>query len=163
MVTQRITSQETYDWTTAEILATPAYRQCAYALLRLTLGTLFLFAGIGKFTGGIDAFASRLEQQFAGKLPSLLVVPFGYALPFVEVAVGLLLVLGLFNVVALAVSGLLLAALTFGTVVSGDFPSAAHNVSYALVNFVLLWTADYNKYSLDQLLRRRRLEEGPFQ
>jgi len=52
---------------------------------------------------------------------------------------------------ALTLSGLLLAALTFGTVMLGDFPTVAHNVQYGLVNFILLWLADLNKFSIDHL------------
>jgi thiosulfate dehydrogenase [quinone] large subunit len=129
------------------------HREIGYALLRLTVGVMFLFFGIGKFMGGIGNFASGMQQHFAGKLPSMLVWPFAYALPFAEVALGALILLGLFNVFALSLSGLLLVALTFGTVMLGDPPTVAHNVQYALVNFVLLWLAEYNGYSIDRLRR----------
>jgi thiosulfate dehydrogenase [quinone] large subunit len=125
----------------------------------VTLGVVFLFSGFGKFMAGIGNFAGQQTEQFAGKLPSVLVAGFFYVLPFVEVAVGALLVLGLFNVFALIMSGLLLTALTFGTVMKGDFPTVAHNVSYALVNSALLWLANYNGYSLDRLLGGRRKYE----
>ena len=46
-----------------------------------------------------------------------------------------------------------IVALTFGTVMLGDAPTVAHNVQYALVNFVLLYFADYNGYSVDRLRR----------
>ena len=131
-------------------------QEAAYALLRVTLGVVFLFSGIGKFLGGVGAFAAGLEHEFAGKLPAMLVAPFAYALPFAEVALGALLVLGLFNTWALVLVGLELVALTFGKVVDGDFATAAHNVQFALVNFVLLWLADYDGFSIDRLLRRRR-------
>ncbi|HEY0378974.1 MAG TPA: DoxX family protein [Pyrinomonadaceae bacterium] len=129
------------------------HREIAYALLRATLGVIFLFFGIGKFMGGIGGFAAGMEQHFAGKLPSALVLPFAYTLPFMEVFFGALILLGLFNSIALALSGLLLLALTFGTVMLGDAPTVAHNLQYALVNFVLLWLADYNGYSIDRLRR----------
>lgn len=126
-------------------------REIAYALLRVTLGVVFLFSGVGKFIGGVGNFAAGMEKQFAGKLPSALVVPFAYALPFMEVLFGALIVLGLFSTVALILSGLLLVALTFGTVMQGEFPTIAHNTQYALVNFVLLWFTDFNGYSVDRL------------
>jgi hypothetical protein len=50
-------------------------------------------------------------------------------------------------------SGLLLVGLTFGTVMLGEAPTVAHNLQYALVNFVLLWLLDLNRYSLDSLFR----------
>ena len=129
------------------------HREAAYALLRVTVGVMFLFFGVGKFVGGIGNFAAGMEQRFAGKLPSALVLPFAYALPFMEVLFGALILLGLFTSVALVLSGLLLLALTFGTVMLGDPPTVAHNVQYALVNFVLLWLADYNGFSIDRLRR----------
>jgi hypothetical protein len=75
-------------------------------------------------------------------------------LPFAETTLGALILLGLFTPAALAFSGLLLAALTFGTVMLGDFPTVAHNVQYGLVNFVLLWLADLNWCSIDHLRKR---------
>jgi thiosulfate dehydrogenase [quinone] large subunit len=129
------------------------HREAAYALLRVTLGMIFLFYGVGKFMVGVGNFADGMNKQFAGKLPSVLVLPFAYALPFAEVLIGLLLMLGLFNRIALVLSGLLLLALTFGSVMLGDPPTVAHNLQYALVNFILLYLADYNGYSIDRLRR----------
>ena len=121
------------------------HREIAYALLRITVGVMFLFFGIGKFMGGVGNFAGGMAQHFAGKLPAALVLPFGYVLPFAEVTFGALILLGLFNVLALSLSGLLLVALTFGTVMLGDAPTVAHNVQYALVNFVL---CDWSKRAI---------------
>src|SRR5205085_7214347 len=129
------------------------HREVAYALLRVTLGVVFLFNGVGKFMGGIGNFVGGMNQRFAGHLPAALVMPFAYALPFMEVLCGTLLLLGLFSTVALALSGLLLVALTFGTVMLNDFPTVAHNTQYALVNFVLLWFVEHNGYSVDRLRR----------
>ncbi len=83
--------------------------------------------------------------------------PFAYARPSVEVAVGALLVLGLFNVIALVLAGLLLIGLTFGMTVISEIATIAHNLSYVLINFVLLWLADHNGYSVDRLRRGRPL------
>src|SRR6266540_7173551 len=91
-------------------------REIGYALLRLTFGVVFLFSGIGKFRGGIGNFAGNMLQQFSGKLLAVLVQPFAYVLPFAETILGALIVLGLFTPLALSFSGLLLVALTFGTV-----------------------------------------------
>ena len=131
------------------------HRETAYALLRVTMGVIFLFYGIGKFMGGLTNFVGGMTQRFTGKLPATLVMPFAYILPFGELICGLLIVLGLFTRVGLVISGLLLIGLTFGTVILGDPPTVAHNLQYALVNFVLLWLADLNRYSLDTVLSRR--------
>jgi thiosulfate dehydrogenase [quinone] large subunit len=131
------------------------HREAAYALLRVTLGLIFLFYGIGKFIGGIGNFVGGMNQHFAGKLPAAMVMPFAYVLPFGEVTAGTLILLGLFTRVGLTLSGLLLIGLTFGLVMLGDAPTVAHNLQYALVNFVLLWLVDLNRFSLDSLFRRR--------
>ena len=93
-------------------------------------------------------------QQFSGKLPAVLVVPFAYALPFAETTLGTLILLGLLTPPALTLSGLLLVALTFGTMMLGDFPTVAHNVQYGLVNFVLLWLGDLDRFSIDHMRTR---------
>ncbi len=125
------------------------HREIAYALLRVTVGVLFLFSGIGKLLKGVDNFAFGMMERFADSpLPPSLVELFVNVLPFAEVAIGALIVLGLFNVATLTFAGLLVLALTFGAVVLGDPPTVAHNFTYALGIFVLLWSAEHNAYSL---------------
>jgi len=125
------------------------HREIAYALLRVTVGMMFLFFGVGKLLGGVGGFTGGMVERFAGSfLPSPLVELFAYVLPFAEVAIGALLVLGLFNVATLTLAGLLMLALTFGAVMLPDPPTVAQNVTFALVIFVLLWSAEHNAYSL---------------
>ncbi len=131
------------------------HREAAYGLLRITLGVIFLFYGVGKFMGGLSNFVGGMNQRFSGKLPAIMVMPFAYTLPFGEVTAGLLILVGLFTRLGLLISGLLLIGLTFGTVMLGDPPTVAHNLQYALVNFVLLWLVDLNRYSIDSLFGRR--------
>jgi thiosulfate dehydrogenase [quinone] large subunit len=127
------------------------HREMGYALLRLTFGVVFLFAGIGKFIGGLSSFVGMMNQHFSGKLPAFMVMPFACVLPFGEVTAGALIVFGLFTRLGLTISGLLLIGLTFGTTMLNDFPTMAHNAQYALVSFALLWLSDLNHYSLDSL------------
>jgi thiosulfate dehydrogenase [quinone] large subunit len=125
-------------------------REIGYTLLRVTFGIVFLFSGIEKFRAGLGNVAGSMLQQFSGKLPAVLVQPFVYILPFAETIIGVLLVLGLFTTVALSFSGLLLVTLTFGTIMLGEFPVVAHNTQYGLVNFILLWAFEYNRFSVDR-------------
>lgn len=131
------------------------HREVAYALLRVTMGVIFLFYGINKFISGVGNFVGTMNQQFSGKLPAFMVMPFAYAIPFAEVTAGALILFGLFTRLGLVISGLLLIGLTFGMVMLGQAPTVAHNLQYGLVNFVLLWLVDLNRYSLDSLLRRK--------
>jgi thiosulfate dehydrogenase [quinone] large subunit len=133
------------------------HRETAYALLRITMGVIFLFYGIGKFISGVGNFVGNMNQQFSDKLPAFMVMPFAYAIPFAEVTAGALILLGLFTRLGLVISGLLLIGLTFGMVMLGQAPTVAHNLQYGLVNFVLLWLVDLNRYSLDSIFRRKTL------
>ena len=130
-------------------------REIAYALTRMTYGVIFLFYGIGKFMGGLSNFVGGMNQQFSGKLPAAMVMPFAYFIPFAETISGALILLGLFTRVGLTLSGLLLIGLTFGVVMLGQAPTVAHNLQYVLVNFLLLWLVDLNRFSVDGLLARK--------
>jgi thiosulfate dehydrogenase [quinone] large subunit len=138
------------------------YREPAYALLRITFGTIFLSTGTMKVLNGLGNFVGTMNQRFAGKLPAVMVMPFAYFIPFAEVAAGALILFGLFTRGALVLSGLLLLGLTFGVVILGEPPTVAHNLQYGLINFVLLWFSDLNGFSLDRLLDRtpRRVNTG---
>lgn len=126
-------------------------REIAYALTRITYGLIFLFYGLGKFMMGLLNFVGGMNQQFSGKLPAFMVMPFAYVLPFGELISGVLILLGLYTRLGLTLSGLLLVGLTFGLVILGNAEGVAHNLIYVLVNFVLLWFADLNRLSLDGL------------
>lgn len=130
------------------------HRTLAYFLLRLTFGVIFLVFGIQKLAMGPATFAHALSGQFANSpLPATLAYAFGLLLPFIETAIGIFVTLGLFTVPALVGSALLLIALNFGLLLSGQGQAVPGNLAYVLANFILLFAADYNRYSLD---RRRR-------
>ena len=130
-------------------------RTLAYTLTRIAYGITFLFYGIGKFRGGLSSFVGGVNQQFSGKLPAAMVMPFAYFIPFAETISGALIVLGLFTRAGLTLSGILLIGLTFGVVILGQAPTVAHNLQYVLLNFVLLWVIDFNSISIDSLIGKR--------
>ncbi len=132
-----------------------SHREVAYTLMRISYGVIFLFYGIGKFRSGLSNFVGEMNQQFSGKLPAFMVMPFAYAIPFSETISGALIILGLFTRVGLTISGLLLIGLTFGLVMLGRADNVAHNLIYILANFVLVWFADLNRISVDSVIRRK--------
>ena len=84
-----------------------------------------------------------------------MVMPFAYFITFAETISGGLILFGLFTRVGLTLSGLLLIGLTFGVVMLGQAPTVAHNLQYVLLNFVLLWFVDLNRYSVDGIIKRK--------
>jgi thiosulfate dehydrogenase [quinone] large subunit len=57
-----------------------------------------------------------MVKRFEGKLPELMVQPFAATLPFIEVLVGTLLILGLFTRWALVAASVLMISLVLGAV-----------------------------------------------
>jgi len=91
-------------------------------LNRCCLGLYFLLAGIAKLRLGVGAFYkgsfSSLRPVW---LPDWFALPYGHALPFVEVLVGAALVLGLYGRAAAALAALALASFTIALYENGAF------------------------------------------
>jgi thiosulfate dehydrogenase [quinone] large subunit len=125
----------------------------AYAILRLTLGVNIGLRGVVRIAHGTTAFAQGIVKQMeATVLPPSAVYAFAWSLVWVEAAVGLLLILGLQTRLALIVGGLMMTALTFGTMQIENFQNAWLQLTYALVFFVVLALRSWNLISLDALM-----------
>ena len=97
------------------------------------------------------AVCSGLEKDFAKTwLPSATVYFFGLVLPFLEVIIGTLLILGLFTRLAAVFGGIVLTVLTTGLVIAGNSGGVAHNLIYSIIFFLLLYHADENGFCLDR-------------
>ena len=136
------------------------YKSCAYALMRITLGVIFLFAGLGKIMMGPSVFANNLVNQFSKTpLPSELVRLFGTILPFAELTIGLLITFGLFTMAGLYLASLLLIGLTFGMVILQQPTVVAQNLLFSLATFFLIFLSEYNAFAIDKLWWRGRSRE----
>ncbi len=124
-------------------------RAAAVALARWCLGMLFLFFGIGKLMMGVGQFVGMMSQPFEKTwLPLRLVQVFGHILPFAELILGALLLLGLFRNVALFCTGILLLVLTFGQVVLGAPQVVFFNTSYLFMTAAVLFLTNWDKWVL---------------
>jgi len=122
-------------------------RSLAVALARWCLGLMFLFAGIGKFPN-VSGFVGYMTETFkATWLPKALLVPYAYALPFVEVALGALLILGIARNAVLFITGLLLISLTFGQILL-KAPIVFNNLVYTMIAAAILFLAEYDCWLL---------------
>jgi thiosulfate dehydrogenase [quinone] large subunit len=125
-----------------------------YFILRFTLGLSILMHGLVRLPH-LQAFADGLVKMFGDTpLPPILVRPFGFGLVFVETAVGLLVLLGLWTREALLVGSAAMAALIFGTALRSDWDTVAIQLLYAAIYAALLAAREYNAYSLDAVLWR---------
>ncbi len=131
----------------------------SYAVLRLTLGTTFLFHGVTRFVSGWSNFADQMVQSFHNTLlPDFMVRPFALSVPPVEAVLGALLCLGLFTRWTLIAGGLWMTALVFGTTIRQDYPVVAIQLLYAFLFFVLQVWQSSNRISLDTLVKTRRVK-----
>jgi thiosulfate dehydrogenase (quinone) large subunit len=134
-------------------------RQLAYVVFRLTLGINILVHGSGRIFGpGAEAFATNTSAEFTKTaLPAGLVHAFLLALPFAEAALGVFTTLGLFTRWALALGGLMIVVLVFGTAMRSDWNTVGVQMIYAITYYLLLVNREQNRFSFDALFERHKL------
>ena len=130
----------------------------AYAIFRLMFGTNLMLRGVDRvFFLGLDNFGNGMVKQFEMTwIGAGMIQPFAHTLPWIEIVMGALVIVGLFTRPALVVGGLMMTALTFGTMFLRNFDLAWLQLTYAIAFFLLLATHSWNLISLDAMLGRTR-------
>jgi uncharacterized membrane protein YphA (DoxX/SURF4 family) len=127
-------------------------RRLAYAMLRFTMGLSIFMHGLVRLPH-LSAFADNTAKLFINTpLPAFTLRLFAFGLAFVETAVGLLVLLGLWTRWALFLGALTMAALVFGTALRSDWNTLAIQMLYVLIYAALIAAREYNQYSLDARL-----------
>jgi thiosulfate dehydrogenase [quinone] large subunit len=91
-------------------------------------------------------------------VPNAVVSLCGYALPFVELCIGLMLVVGIFTRVALVAGVLLMTILVFGSTTIESYSIIDEQLIHAAILGVLIAFLDQNAFSVDRA--RARLRSG---
>ena len=121
----------------------------SYLILRLTMGLNMLAHGLVRLPK-LDEFSSWMVGLFENSwIPILMVKPFGYVLPILELVVGICLVLGFKTAQSIHGGGLIIAALVFGSCMIEKWDMAGGQMLYAIFFFILAVGIKYNQYSLD--------------
>jgi len=128
----------------------------SYLLARLPVAISMLGHGLARLPK-LDKFSNWMVGQFQQSiLPDELVRPFSYMLPFLELNIGLLLLVGLFMRVSLVTGSIVILVLIFGSCMLEQWENVAIQMFYGLYFAGLLFFQDkYNQYSLDYKLRGR--------
>jgi thiosulfate dehydrogenase [quinone] large subunit len=129
----------------------------AYLLLRLVTGLDFFGHGFARiFTGQhLAAFAQGMVKSMATTpLPPSLVLVTGYAVPCIELLVGLLLLSGVFVRFALTLALLLMAVLMAGITLKQDWATAGLQLTYAFILAALLFARQRYDVSWPVVFRR---------
>jgi thiosulfate dehydrogenase (quinone) large subunit len=129
-----------------------------YTTLRLAVGMAMLVHGAERFDH-VAQFADGLVKMFANTwLPRPAVLGFAYLTPPVELAIGLMVLPGLFTRLGLLCGGLWMVALIFGSTLIEQYQTVGIQLVYALIFWVLLHFLEANLLSVDHwlaTLRRR--------
>jgi thiosulfate dehydrogenase [quinone] large subunit len=103
----------------------------------------------------LDMFSLGMVTQFSGTfLPRWLLQPFSYALPFLELLTGVLLLLGLFTRFALFLGAAVMVVLIFGSTIVEEWQNVAIQMFYGIYFAGLLVFIDHNGISLDARMKR---------
>lgn len=128
----------------------------AFSLLRMSLGINFCGHGFVRIYHGIGGFATQTAEHLASSpLPHGFVHAFGYCIPVVEALIGTLLLIGFFTQRALIAGALFMMILTIGVTANQEWATAGTQLLYSLVFFVLLFYAEFDLISIDQLRLRK--------
>lgn len=143
-----LTGTQTSDWRSDGSLA--------YGLFRFTFGLNLMMRGIVRIAMGLPGFQNYMLTQFKDVpvMPPAFLIPFASALPFVETLIGLCILVGFQTRAALVAGALMIAALTFGTMLRQDFTIAWLQLDYALAFFILIALRSWNLISVDAMMRR---------
>lgn len=132
------------------------HRAVAYFLLRFAIGMNIFCHGFFRILSGVSTFATGMAKHMApSPLPQFAMLPFTYSIPFIEVTLGALLLVGLGTRWALAALSLFMIMLTLGVTSQQDWAGAGAQLGYTFVFFFALFYVEYNDYSVDTLLRRK--------
>ncbi|MGJ8592355.1 MAG: DoxX family membrane protein [Aquaticitalea sp.] len=130
-------------------------QQLSFLLLRVSVGMSMLGHGLVRLPK-LTKFATGMTQSFEDSmLPDALVLPFGYVLPILELAIGILLLLGLLTKQALVAGAVLMICLIFGSSLIENWAAINMQLMHTVVFVALLAFINYNSYAVDSLIKKK--------
>jgi thiosulfate dehydrogenase [quinone] large subunit len=129
----------------------------AYAILRVSFGANIMLHGVSRILMGHAAFLAYLTHYFekTTAIPAGMLPAFATVQPWVELILGLLLLLGLFTRFALIAGGLVVLSLVIGTNLAQDWLVSGLQLIYAFLYYYLLAHIDENGLSIDAIMKSK--------
>jgi thiosulfate dehydrogenase [quinone] large subunit len=123
----------------------------AYTILRVSFGANIMLHGVSRIVMGHAAFLAYLTHYFekASYIPVGMLSLFATVQPWVELILGLLLMIGLASRFSLIAGGLVILSLVIGTNLAQDWLVSGLQLIYAFLYYYLLAHLDQNRYSID--------------
>jgi thiosulfate dehydrogenase [quinone] large subunit len=127
----------------------------AYAIFRMTLGVAIFMHGFSRILTGVAAFVDVTEKPFVKTIiPMPVVHYFLTILPYLEFAVGALLIVGLFTMEISIAGALIMIILIFGMGARQEWGSVGNEMIYAAWYFLLIAFNENNWLSIDNLRKK---------
>ncbi len=126
---------------------------------RVPVGAHFLMAGYLHLKGGLGSFAGSYLGRTPDWMPQPVASAYAYGLPFLELAAGAMLILGLTTRLGAAFATLV----TFVMLTDGGvrlYPHPGHHTTVYLGIALLILCAGGGKYAVEQLAGRRKSDGG---
>jgi len=125
-------------------------------ILRVTIVSLLLPAGVAKFMGGLDGVVESFQATFKETwLPMFLVTLHARAVPFVEIVLPVWLLVGIRLRLAWVVTSFFMVSLAFGMLVAKQYGIAANNYLYVLICCAGLYFSQFDRLSLDGVTKQQ--------
>ena len=126
----------------------------AYLIARLSIGMSMFVHGLVRLPK-LNGFGDWMVGSFKDSaLPEALVRPFSYALPVLELAVGALLLLGLFTRLSIIAGSVIMLMLIFGSGMIEKWDAVFTQIVYGVIFAVLYNYLESNRYSVDRVLKK---------
>ena len=127
----------------------------AYAIFRMSLGFDIFMHGFARILTGVAPFVAVTEKPFVKTIiPMPVVHYFLTILPYLEFAVGALLIVGLFTMQACIAGALIMIVLIFGMGARQEWGSVGNEMIYAAWYFLLIAFNENNWFCLDNLRKK---------
>lgn len=125
-----------------------------FLLLRLGIGISMFGHGMIRLTK-LNAFSDWMVGSFAKSvLPAMLIRPFSLVLPFAELGIGLLLLVGLFTETAVFSGAVLMLVLIFGTTMVENWEALPSQLIHLAYFGLLLQFIASNTWAIDRILNK---------
>ena len=140
--------------------------EASILLARVLMGAYFMLAGIAKARGELTVefgnfYKNAYQPMQPWFVPDFIGIPMGYTLPWIEIVLGLLLIVGLLTRISAALIALLIVSFTIALImakggISGGAPGPFHPNFIMIAVCVIVIAMGPGRWSIDALTHKNK-------